>query len=354
MKIIATYLPQFHRIPENDEWWGEGFTEWTNVKKSTPLFDGHYQPRIPLENNYYDLSDGVEILNQMEMASEYMVDCFAIYHYWFCGKQLLEKPINFLLNHTKIPIEFCFCWANGAWTRTWDGDDSANEVLIAQQYGDIHDWKNHYLYLRQFFMHPRYLKEGKRPVLIIYDAGILENQESMFKYWNCLSIEDGFDGIKIVTTRRINNLKYFPVYGDEVFDFEPFATLNSICDNEKNAMSKLYETNENQYRVIDYKLFCERMVARRYLFNKSNYGLFVGWDNSPRRRKKTKLIFENNAPDVFEWVFAKQYKKTLMMGNMYLYINAWNEWGEGTYLEPDSKYKFGYLEAIRSIIKNEN
>lgn len=353
MKIIAAYLPQFHKIPENDEWWGEGFTEWTNVKKSMPLFDGHYQPRVPLKDNYYDLSDGLEIFNQMEMANAYGVNCFAIYHYWFCGKQLLEKPVDFLLDQTELPIEFCFCWANGAWTRTWDGDEYAKDILIAQQYGDISDWKRHYLYLCKFFMHPKYLKEGKSPVLIIYDAGSLENQYAMFKYWNYLANEDGFDGIKIVTIRRISNMKCFPTYGDKIFDFEPFATLNYMNDNEKKTMSKLYVTDESEYQVINYKLFCEKMVARRHLFNKSNYGLFVGWDNSPRRGKNTKLIFENNDPEVFEWVFEKQYNKSIQENNLYLYLNAWNEWSEGTYLEPDNKYKFGYLEAIRSVIENE-
>ena len=133
--VVALYLPQFHEIPENNEWWGKGFTEWTNVKKAVPVFKNHIQPRVPLNENYYDLSDSKVLIQHMKLAKEFGIDGFCFYHYWFGGKKLLEKPVENLLHEKKIPLDFMLCWANEPWTRTWDGDNGSKTILLDQNYG---------------------------------------------------------------------------------------------------------------------------------------------------------------------------------------------------------------------------
>ena len=351
MKVMAMYLPQFHRVRENDEWWGEGFTEWTNVKKAQPLFTGHYQPRIPLDENYYDLSKKGTIIDQMRMAKNNCVDVFCIYHYWFRGRQLLEKPAELLVKENELPIEFCFCWANESWTRTWDGNDGAKEILISQDYGDKSDWKKHYDYLRIFFCHKNYLKLGNRPVFMIYKPMDSELLKDIFCMWNELAIRDGFDGIYMLSCYRNLRINTFPLYGDALYDFEPFATLSSCTYSERAELSSVRKGfNGKNYTVIDYEGFMKKMVFREYLFEKChNRGIFVGWDNTARRGDNTELIFENCSPDVFKISFEKLYCITMQNNNDFIVINAWNEWGEGTYLEPDTRYGMEYLRAIRDV-----
>ena len=166
MKIIPFYLPQFHNIPENDEWWGNGFTEWTNIKSAKPLFEGHKQPKVPINGNYYDLlNDDVKIW-QAELAKKYGIYGFCYYHYWFNGKMLLEKPMEQMLTNHNIDIPFCICWANAAWTKAWVGEEK--KVLIPQTYGGRNEWEEHFFYFLPFFKDRRYIRENNKPVIIIY------------------------------------------------------------------------------------------------------------------------------------------------------------------------------------------
>ena len=164
MKIIALYLPQFHEIPENNEWWGKGFTEWTNVKTAKPSFKGQYQPRIPLNNNYYNLTDVRAQEWQAKLAKEYGIYGFCYYHYWFEGKMLLEKPAEIMLKNLSVDMPFCFCWANHTWLRAWA--DKSNRTLIKQTYGTEEDWINHFNYLLPFFKDERYIKEDGKPIMV--------------------------------------------------------------------------------------------------------------------------------------------------------------------------------------------
>ena len=348
-KVIALYLPQYHRIKENDEWWGEGFTEWTNVKKAKPLYENHLQPRVPLNNNYYDLSDKNVLLEHMILASEYGIDGFCFYHYWFNGKKLLEKPIERLLNENKIPLPFMLCWANEPWTRTWDGDNGAKEILMSQNYGDMKDWTEHFLYLLDFFKRDEYIKIDNRPVIAIYNSCEITQRYEMFKYWNKLAKENGFDkGIYIIHTHRLPIKTEYPYYGSAVYDFEPYATLLRISDKQREKIEIVREGKDREYRVLDYDKFCEHMV-NNYSFTSTQHclGFFVGWDNSPRIGNRVKIIFEGNTPDKVEKYFTEQYRKSILLNNDFLFINAWNEWGEGAFLDPDEKYGLGYLEAIK-------
>ncbi|HEM5166089.1 TPA: glycoside hydrolase family 99-like domain-containing protein, partial [Streptococcus suis] len=194
MRPIAFYLPQFHAIPENDEWWGEGFTEWTNMKAATPLFEGHLQPRIPLDNNYYNLLDEKTMEWQVELAKKYGLYGFCFYHYWFNGHMLLEKPMEMMLNNPNINFPYMICWANEPWTNAWKADGN-EKTLIAQHYGREKEWKQHFEYLLQFFKDKNYIVENNKPMLLIYRPEIIECLNEMLDYWNELAIEAGFSGI---------------------------------------------------------------------------------------------------------------------------------------------------------------
>lgn len=346
------YLPQYHEIPENNEWWGQGFTEWTNVRKARPLYQGHQQPRIPLNGNYYDLSSPEEMQKQMRMASKYGVDGFCIYHYWFKGKKLLEKPVEQLLSLEEVPLSYCLCWANEPWTRTWDGDNGSKQILMKQEYGDETDWKEHFAYLNQFFKQKSYIKVGNKPVVVVYKENEILNCKDMFRLWNQMALQQGFDGIYLINTKRQSVKKFYPNYADAYFDFEPFATIGNMLDSDYNTCCRMIKKDDGsgeEIKVIDYARFSQYMT-KRYACNKHYLGSFLGFDNSPRRGSKTKCVFENNSPDVFEKFFRKQYIRSAELENEFIFINAWNEWGEGTFLEPDDLYGYGYLEAIRRIV----
>ena len=182
MQIWALNLPQFYEVKENNEWWGEGFTEWTNVKKATPLYKGHEQPAVPLNENYYDLSKKETINWQAELAKKYGVSGFVYFHYWYEGRKLLEKPCEVLLDSPEIDLNYCFCWANHSWTRAWDAKN--HEILVAQTYGDVEEWEAHLQYLLPFFRDPRYIRIEDKPVLFLYKAKEMDRAEERFAYWN--------------------------------------------------------------------------------------------------------------------------------------------------------------------------
>ena len=181
MKVLALYLPQYHCFKENDEWWGKGFTEWTNTKKAKPLYRNHYQPKEPLNDNYYDLSNVDVMINQAKLAKKYGVSGFVYYHYWFNGKKLMEKPLELMRKNKGVDMNYCLSWANEPWTRSWDG--KAKEILIDQCYGDKSDWTKHYNYLSNFFSDDRYIKIDNKPVLFIYRINSIENHDEMISLW---------------------------------------------------------------------------------------------------------------------------------------------------------------------------
>ncbi|WP_026525947.1 glycosyltransferase WbsX family protein [Butyrivibrio sp. MB2005] len=354
-KIVAMHLPQFHRIPENDKWWGEGFTEWTNVKKAVPLFEGHYQPRIPYGQNYYDLSEKDGVIKQMKCAKEYGLDGFCFYHYWFDGKKLLEKPLEALLNEEELPLDFCLCWANESWTRKWDGQNGSEHTLIAQEYGKEKEWKDHFDYLLQFFRHKNYLKHEGLPVFIIYNGADIQDRMAMQDCWNACAKDAGLKGIYFIYSHRLPMWKEIPMTGDAWMDFEPFATMHHLYQARISDISHKFrgiadENKEREFSVIDYSEFCKIMVSR-YMGNENHFpGFFVGWDNSARVGANFLCAFDNNSPEIVEKYFRIQYERSINEQKVFLFINAWNEWGECTYLEADERYGFGYLEAIRNVV----
>ena len=350
MKYLAFYLPQFHEIPENNDAWGHGFTEWTNVKQSKPLFLGHNQPRIPLNDNYYDLLDVNVMKWQAELADKYGIDGFACYHYWFNGRMVLEKPLQNILNNPEIPFHFCFAWANEPWTKTWHGAGGNKEIMIAQTYGGKDEWKNHYDYFRDFFLDNRYLKKENKPILLIYRLRNIPEFNRMIVYWNDRARKDGFDGIYLISMNVAREHVERSMYVNGCVDFEPNNTKYKLGNIEPTLKPKNKKTilwNRYALKSLNYEEINRAMIAEEH--EKGHYRTaFVDYDDSPRRHERA-IITKGSSPAKFGRYLYQITENSIEEGNDIVFINAWNEWGEGNYLEPDVKNKYKYLEEIRKI-----
>jgi hypothetical protein len=350
-KILAIYLPQFHCIKENDDWWGKGFTEWSNTKKSKPLFAGHRQPRTPQDGNYYDLTENGVLEAQAALAKSKGIDGFCFYHYWFNGKRVLEAPTELLLKKKNIDIEFILSWANEPWTRSWDGKNK--DVLLEQTYGDEDDWHKHYKCLRRYFLDSRYIKIDNRPVFVIYRTNSFEGCEDMITFWNECARKDGFNGVYIVETLNSFQQKPSLEKSEAAFEFEPMFTLRhsaGIFFNFKRAINKAL----GKLDVVSYK-DVTRFILKKdiaYEGKEKFFSCFVGWDNAARKGKKG-LVMNDSSPEHFKFQFENQYKKMRKRENSILFINAWNEWAEGAYLEADEEHGESYLNVIKKIVKGK-
>ena len=367
MKTIAFYLPQFHPIPENNEWWGEGFTEWVNVKNARPQFKGHIQPEIPYNNDYYSLLDSKAQINQAKLAKEYGVGGFCYYHYWFEGKLLLEKPMENMLKNKAVDIPFCVCWANETWARTWDGKEQ--DILIKQNYNeDENGWKKHFDYFLPFFKDERYIKHNGKPMLLIYKPQLILNCKEMIAYWRTLAVEAGFEGLYIGYQHHSAFDSDMDASGfDFGVEFEPFFTVrelkretNGFSQKVKYAFShpkwvfrKLRQKLFNKPAIYDYDEIWARIIRRKP--EKANIipGAFTAWDNTPRRGNNSNVFFKST-PEKFVKYYSSQLKHAKeIYHSEYIFINAWNEWAEGAHLEPDAHNGFGYLEALKNHIEND-
>lgn len=353
MKIIAYYLPQFHRIPENDEWWGEGFTEWSNVKKGKPLYPGHYQPKIPAEG-YYNLMDRKTMERQAELANQYGIEAMAFYHYWSDGRMLLEKPAENLLKWVEIPMNFMFFWANHDWVKSWDGTKT---MLRKQVYGGYEDWNAHIEYMLPFFKDRRYTKIDGKPVVGIYDLDAIPEADEMISVWDKVLKENGFPGIYVIENAIYRDYESKHQNSSAIVLRQP----NIAVLKTGNLYFKFRKLPKIQKYVafaypgkMSYKKTMQAVLTTTAEFKSPNkklfYGFFVGWDNTCRHGKRGYII-EGQTPEIFREYLAKI--KTLADKNHvdYLFMNAWNEWAEGMYLEPDKKDGLGYLEAIKEVFQ---
>lgn len=351
MKVIAMYLPQFHRVKENDEWWGEGFTEWTTVSKAKPLFQNHEQPLVPLNSNYYDLLQHETIQWQAKLMSQYGIDAMCFYHYWFRnGRKILEKPAENLLKWKDIDMPFCFSWANETWARTWSNltgfnnwaseyetNSEANEngILLDQQYGDKTEWEIHFNYLIDFFRDDRYIKIDGKPVFVFYKSRDIHCLENMIEYWNDLAKENGFEGIYTIG----NNPRQ-----------SQCEALNKVMMSEPGySMQRCKSVLKNGVTCYDYDEVWNNIIHEEA--NNTVIGGFVSYDDTPRHGSKG-VVIENATPSKFERYMTILMERNQKMGNEFVFVNAWNEWGEGMKLEPDQKCKYKYLNAIKNAKKN--
>lgn len=355
-KILSFYLPQYHQIPENDEWWGEGFTEWTNVRKAQSFFKGHHQPRIPKDNNYYMLDDPNSLRWQADLMAKYSVDGMCFYHYWFNGKQLLQKPLEILLENQDIDMPFCLSWANEPWTRAWDGGEK--EVIMPQAYGEESDWISHFNYLYKAFKDDRYIRVNGKPMILIYRAASIPCLDDMLACWNRLAVEKGLSGLHLVSMNT-SFKDPFEVNGfDATVDFEPMHTIGhhlkgyirykrGLSIRFRHLLNRILRTPYIIEDQISYSTIWEDILSRQ--LTKNNYaGAFVDWDNTARKAERG-LIMHGASPKAFHHYLSKQYIRCVQQDVPFIFVNAWNEWAEGTYLEPDSYNRYGYLEAIKRI-----
>lgn len=359
MKIYAYYLPQFHSIPENDLWWGKGFTEWTNVKKALPLYKGHTQPKHPLNENYYCLNNIETMKWQNELMKSYKVDGLIFYHYYFTGKKLLEKPCEMLLENKNIDMNFFFCWANHSWYRSWEG---SKELLLEQKYGTEKEWKEHFEYLLPFFKDKRYQKKNNKPVLMIFNSDFVEKKE-MFDFFNKKCIQNGFNGICIIETfKSYDNNKLCQFYNqisnctEYIHLREPDSAVNKYITSIKNIHIRVYNKiktilgNKNYkfIKVYNGNKIYKTMLKKHYFDKKIIRGCFFEWDNTPRHSYRGYVI---TPPD--KSMFMKYMDS--IKNDEFVFINAWNEWCEGMMLEPTEENKYKYLKWIKEWKdKNEN
>lgn len=362
MKILTFYLPQFHEIPENNEWWGENFTEWTNVKKAKSYFRGHYQPREPYNDNYYNLLNKETMKDQVEMAQKYGIYGFCFYHYWFeGGKKVLEKPTELLLENRNIKFPFCFAWANESWTRTWHGAKGEKEVLIQQRYGKEQEWKQHFDYLLNFFKDERYIKIENKPVFLVYRINTILCFDRMVDYWNKLAKDNGFDGIYLVGMITGNGKLIRNKRVSATVDFEPGQSRKNLGMKNKAMFEWKEEMRRKvgKYKILNnffcntlsYKQLNTKMIEKTHAKNEFR-GAFVNYDDTPRRGIDG-IICKGSTPQRFKQYLKKQIQLSKKEGNEFLFLNAWNEWGEGNYLEPDKKYKYMYLQAVKEALEEE-
>mgnify|MGYP005932787963 FL=1 len=365
-KIIAMYLPQFHCIPENDKFWGKGFTDWVTVKKARPLFKGHHQPVIPLNNNYYDLSVKENVAWQAKLAREHGIYGFGIYHYWFNNEQnILTKPAEIIRDNEEIDINYFFAWDNANWKRSWSNvhgnawspmadnvvkDHKGQAILIPYILGRESDWEYHYKELRSYFLDKRYIKKENRPVFVIlqYSAEIAE----MCAYWNCLAKKDGYDGMCFIFKYN-QNLNFRE--DDLIFNYEPIChgwTDLSISVRIRNKLHRILRGHkglkEYDYDTIWRKILVEARNSKANIY----HGAFVSYDDTPRRGYKGVLV-NGSTPEKFKSYLFELMKISEVQGKDFIFLTAWNEWGEGACLEPDNILKYKYLEAILEIVSHQ-
>lgn len=347
LKLIAFLLPQFHRIPENDLWWGEGFTEWTNTRKSLPLYKGHMQPKEPLNGYYYDLTDRGARLRQAQLADAYGIYGFCYYHYWFKGKRLLEKPFQQVLELGEPDFPFCLSWANEAWTRKWDGGEG--QILQPQNYGDEPDWERHFYELLEAFQDKRYIRVDGKPLFLIYRPGDIPRCEDMLRFWNVLAKRNGLGGIYFVRT-----LGGFTVPHQKGFDasveFEPHYTFGH---HWSESFWHYIQSGKTEHLVVDYDNVWQTILKRTpHRDGETVYpGAFVDWDNTPRLGAKGQSCI-GAAPDKFRRYLSMQIRRAATVyQSEFMFINAWNEWAEGAFLEPDRHHGYRYLEAVKLALE---
>lgn len=365
MKLIAFYLPQFHQIPENDEWWEPGFTEWTNVKRAKKIFKNQTQPKIPLNKNYYDLMDKNTVEWQTDLMKTYGIYGFCYFHYWFNGRKILEKPAENLIKWNDINQFFCFSWANVTWARTWtafakfstnwvdtDKKSNGNGILIEQSYGERQDWIEHYYYLRNFFKDNRYIKVDNKPMFLIYHVEDIECANEMFSAWNELAIEDGFRGIHIVS---MNTIVKDNKYIEAVARYGMYGHYDKkILRNYVESLFKSFHLPFAPKHVLSYEKVWRNILKENPVPNIKTYpGAVVMYDETPRKGKRGTFL-EGASPTIFERALREQIKKAEeIYKSDFIFIDAWNEWGEGNYLEPDEEHGYAYLEAVRIALKGD-
>jgi glycosyltransferase involved in cell wall biosynthesis len=348
-KLICFYLPQFHAIPENNEWWGEGFTEWTNVQPAQPQFEGHYQPHVPGELGYYNLLDPAVQRRQVELAQLYGIGGFCFYFYWFGGKRLLEAPIENYLNDKNLDLPFCLCWANENWSRRWDGLDT--EILMAQQHS-VEDDLSFIQHVARYMQDARYIRINGRPLLLVYRPSLLPSATETASRWRDWCRANGLGEIYLAYTQSFEAVDPGKYGFDAAIEFPP---NNSAPPNITDSVTPMGDNFGST--VYDWRIFVERSEH----YKQQPYTLFRGicpsWDNTARRKNRG-TAFLNSSPSLYQRWLENAIRDTQANranpDERLIFANAWNEWAEGAHLEPDARYGYAWLQATRNALSGES
>lgn len=355
VRIIAQYLPQYHQIPENDKWWGKGFTDWSFVKKSKPLFKGHYQPRIPSELGYYDLLNPDIRQAQADMAKKYGIEGFCYWHYWFGnGKRLLETPFNEVLVSKEPDFPFCLAWANHSWKQKFHVFGSKSKLLIEQKYLGAEDYSTHFNTLLSAFKDKRYITIDGKPVFMIFSPLTFPEISLFIQIWQNLALENGLPGIYFIGQGKKNQRELVLRLGFDAFHDVSISAIYFKQNLLRRFLIKLKVKLLKTPRVYQYN------EAMKYFCNNEMQALNTipticpNWDHSPRSEYKG-FILHDSTPELFK----KHVKEVLShiiekpIDHRIAIIKSWNEWGEGNYMEPDQKFGFGYLIALKEAIEEK-
>ncbi len=347
-RCIAFYLPQFHPIPENDEWWGKGFTEWTNATKATPLFNGHYQPHVPTDLGFYDLRVPETRAAQAEMAREYGVEAFCYYHYWFGGKRLLERPFNEVLESGKPDSPFCLCWANATWSGIWHGNPK--RILMEQTYPGTEDYEAHFRELLLAFRDNRYLRVDGKPLFIIYKPKDVPDIQHVVQLFRQMAERAGLPGIYLVGVSHHDN--WDPkVNGFDAAVVQNLPGLTGKIPLRHPLIKFRAKLGGHRLTIYQYKDLLKSFVPERTRQMEYLPCVIPSWDNTPRSGMNG-LVMEGSTPELFrqslrqalENVSAKPPEHRLV------FLKSWNEWAEGNHMEPDLRFGHSYLEVLRSEV----
>ena len=353
MRILAFYLPQFHPIPENDRWWGRGFTEWTNVVKARPLFQGHVQPHLPADLGFYDLRVPEVREAQAQLARHYGISGFCYYHYWFDGRRLLNRPFDEVLQSGRPDFPFCLCWANENWTRAWDGKD--RDVLLAQRHS-VADDRAHIRHLLPAFQDPRYIRIDGKPLVLVYRTELLPEPARTADVWRTEALAAGIADLYLARVESFSGMNPKDIGFDAAVEFAPdWGVLPSpmVQGTYRRLVTRLRRrlravpNDYGTHRVYRYDELVRNMLAKPEVQYKRFRCVTPRWDNSPRRADGA-VIFRDSTPAAYErWLreIIQATLRTFQGDERIVFVNAWNEWAEGNYLEPDQLSGLAYLEA---------
>lgn len=351
-RIIALHLPQYYAFPENDAWWGKGFTEWRSCTMAKPRFRGHYEPHIPADLGFYDLRFHECRKAQQDLAKEYGIYGFCYYHYWFSGRRIMELPVEEMLKNKEENFPFMLCWANEDWNRNWE--KGRNEILLKHDYNREDDIA-HFNYLLPIFKDSRYIRVDGKPVIAIHRTDLFPNIEETVQLWKSMAKENGFELYFCrMEAKGTIGKQYLTPSMDAAIEFQPFRLLgygkhhnfvqriiNKL--SRKTVMSIIYSYKS----IVNYN--CKRSINSDY---KLYPAIVPSWDNSPRREGRPFWALKGSTPALFKKWFQYIYSTFTPFSEEenFIFINAWNEWAEGCHLEPDMKNGLGYLEAIKETI----
>jgi lipopolysaccharide biosynthesis protein len=346
-RMIAFHLPQFHPTPENDQWWGKGFTEWTNVARAKPLFPGHYQPHIPADLGFYDLRLPEARHSQAELAKQFGIEGFCYYHYWFGGgRRILERPVDEILSSGEPDFPFCLCWANHSWNTAWQGTDT---MLVEQTYPGWDDHAAHFDWLLHAFTDPRYLTVEGKPIFVVYKPDDIPNVRKVTDYWRDRAAKAGLPGLHLVGVSHRNQ------------DWDPrergmdASTMQALPARDGRIprrylwtkLKLLLAGNKHQLSVWDYEEILP-ILLRGNRVAWTDYPLVLpNWDNTPRSGMLG-LVFHNSTPELFRGHLREALNRVSDRApdSRIVFLKAWNEWAEGNYVEPDQKWGLDYLRVI--------